>query len=420
MASSGKRHTVAVKKRLEILQKLEEGLSVNDLAVEYGVSERTIRRYRLESITIRQLCKNPMRAQSKRRRASSYENMESQLYEWVLQRQALGDVLTNALLQEKAKELQQQFGSSSNFTASQGWLSRFKARYGMRLVNMYEEMIDANELAAEKFSDELAKILRDENFQEDDIYNMDESSLMWKAVPKKTLVHQGERLVDGRKVKKDHVTVAFCANSTGTHKLPVLFIHKYANPRALNHCKENLPVVYKHQHNSWINEQIFTDWYLNHFKKSVRECQLREHRVRKVLLLVDNFRGHMIPEELREDNHFKLMFLPPNTTSIIQPMDQGIIAKCKKLFRYQLLRRILQYSSSIKEFYPNYDIKDCIDFIANSWNNITPDNVRYSWRKLFRRTYSLENPEANPESFKSTENLNQEEITEWIMECSYS
>jgi hypothetical protein len=43
----------------------------------------------------------------------------------------------------------------------------------------------------------------------------------------------------------------------------------------------------------------------------------------KVLLLLDNAPGH--PNKLNHPN-VKVIFLPPNTTSLIQPIDQGIIA----------------------------------------------------------------------------------------------
>lgn len=121
MASSGKRYTVTVGKCLEILQKLEECLSINDLAIKYGISQKTIRRYKQQSTSIRELSENPMRAQSKRQRASSYEDMEVRLYEWFLARRALGDIVPNALLRKKAKELENELGSLSNFTASQEW-----------------------------------------------------------------------------------------------------------------------------------------------------------------------------------------------------------------------------------------------------------------------------------------------------------
>jgi hypothetical protein len=50
---------------------------------------------------------------------------------------------------------------------------------------------------------------------------------------------------------------------------------------------------------------------------------------KKALLLIDNFSAHELAiEQLQESNsliHTKVMFLPPNATSIHQPLDQGII-----------------------------------------------------------------------------------------------
>lgn len=37
-----------------------------------------------------------------------------------------------------------------------------------------------------------------------------------------------EKLVEESKEKKDRVSIRFCANSTSTHKLHLLFMHKYA------------------------------------------------------------------------------------------------------------------------------------------------------------------------------------------------
>uniref|UniRef100_A0A8C0GDB3 DDE-1 domain-containing protein n=1 Tax=Chelonoidis abingdonii TaxID=106734 RepID=A0A8C0GDB3_CHEAB len=53
------------------------------------------------------------------------------------------------------------------------------------------------------------------------------------------------------------------------------------------------------------------------------------------MLIVDNAPGH--PAHL-DDFHpnVKVVFLPPNTTSILQPMDQGAIANFKAYY----LRRI--------------------------------------------------------------------------------
>lgn len=42
---------------------------------------------------------------------------------------------------------------------------------------------------------------------------------------------------------------------------------------------------------------------------------------RKILILVDNFRGHKLTIKL---SHVRVEFLPPNLTSHLQPLDAGI------------------------------------------------------------------------------------------------
>jgi hypothetical protein len=51
---------------------------------------------------------------------------------------------------------------------------------------------------------------------------------------------------------------------------------------------------------------------------------------RKILLLVDNCPEHPHIQDL---SNIKLVFLPPNATSILQPMDMGIIKSFKGYFR---------------------------------------------------------------------------------------
>jgi hypothetical protein len=54
---------------------------------------------------------------------------------------------------------------------------------------------------------------------------------------------------------------------------------------------------------------------------------------RKVLLLMDNFSGHKLAVQLVGGktglSNVQIEWLPPNTTSEWQPMDQGIIATFK-------------------------------------------------------------------------------------------
>ena len=61
---------------------------------------------------------------------------------------------------------------------------------------------------------------------------------------------------------------------------------------------------------------------------------------KKILMLIDNCSGHNTAEEMHLSN-VKIMFLPKNTTSIMQPMDMGIIMAVKRHFKVQMARALI-------------------------------------------------------------------------------
>ena len=269
-------------------------------------------------------------------------------------------------------------------------------------------------------------MLEDNEISDNNLYNVDETSLFWKMLPKKMLMSRNERRVSGEKIKKDRITLALCANASGSHKLPLLLINNCENPRALKHCQNNLPVIYTHDKNSWMNTAIFQSWYHNEFKPRVRRRQFEENSSGKVLLVIDNFIGHKLPEEEMDDGDFKIIFLPPNTSPLIQPMDQGIISKLKKKFRRKLLQRVFEYENGVSEFYADYDIKDCIDLLNETWSVITSANIFNSWNQILdRETGIAERNSTGSSTFSSetassdvaSETISDEEVTEWIDEC---
>jgi hypothetical protein len=67
---------------------------------------------------------------------------------------------------------------------------------------------------------------------------------------------------------------------------------------------------------------------------------------RKVLLIMDNFSGHELGVQLVGGltalSNVRIAWLPPNTTSYWQPMDQGIIASFKLQYRRQWVAFMLR------------------------------------------------------------------------------
>ena len=140
------------------------------------------------------------------------------------------------------------------------------------------------------------------------------------------------------KKQKDMVTLMACSNATGKHKLPLVCIGKSRNPRCFKNInKDALPVRYYAQRSAWMDCSIFTTWFQNEFVPSVKKY-LRDNKLSyKALLLLDNATSHPSSDVLRSsDGNIMAMYLPPNTTSLIQPMDQGVLVTVKRHYKRAL------------------------------------------------------------------------------------
>ena len=109
-----------------------------------------------------------------------------------------------------------------------------------------------------------------------------------------------------------------------THKLPLLFIANSAKPRCFKHMNMSaLSVKYYAKRSAWMDSEIFTHRYDNEFVPAVNRHLKEKSLPVKALLLLDNASAH--PEEsvlTNSDKTIKTIFLPPNTTALIQSMDQ--------------------------------------------------------------------------------------------------
>ncbi|XP_037801949.1 tigger transposable element-derived protein 4-like [Penaeus monodon] len=132
------------------------------------------------------------------------------------------------------------------------------------------------------------------------------------------------------------------AASAKGEKLPMFVIGKSKSPRCFKNIK-HLPTQYTSQNKSWMSSEIFEEW--------VRKVD-RKFRVdgRKIALIIDNCPAHPTLSNL---TNVQLVFLPPNTTSILQPMDQGVIRSLKAYNRGKVVRlisRALEEKSLVQRY----------------------------------------------------------------------
>src|ERR1700733_14143771 len=97
----------------------------------------------------------------------------------------------------------------------------------------------------------------------------------------------------GVKGKKVRLTYVLTSNADGSEKLPPLVIGKAYKPRAFKKkTGAQLWFYYRNNAKAWMTTPIYQDWIQEWDRKL-------EASNRKVLLLQDNFKGHTVPDGLR-------------------------------------------------------------------------------------------------------------------------
>ena len=178
-----------------------------------------------------------------------------------------------------------------------------------------------------------------------------------------------------------------CGNAAG-HLIRAGFIYKAKKPRAFKGRDMNqLPVFWMHNRKAWTTSDLFLKWFHQCFLPEVKSYLHQEGLEFKIMLLLDNAPGH---PQLMEGLHgnVEVMFLPPNTTNIIQPLDQGIIATFKALYLRKCMKKLIHYldrrpDATVKDFWKAFNIKDAVDYIVEAWDEVLSSCMNGCWSKIW-------------------------------------
>lgn len=76
--------------------------------------------------------------------------------------------------------------------------------------------------------------------------------------------------------------------------------------------------------------------------------------------------------------------MPPNTTSLIQPLDQGIIRAAKVHYRTQVVRKLLhalEDGTSIIDYAKSIDLLQALHMLKRAWFLVSPTTIENCFRK---------------------------------------
>ena len=158
------------------------------------------------------------------------------------------------------------------------------------------------------------------------------------------------------------------ASATG-EKLKMFVIGNIKKPRCFRNVKQ-LPRRYRAQKKSWITGVLFEE-LVRKLDSPFRD------QSRKVALLIDNFAAY---PEIKNLTNINLIFLPPNTTSALQPIDQGVIRSLKAHYRKKVVRLCIKAVESNKPL-PKISILQALKHLASSWNAVSKETIVNCFKK---------------------------------------
>lgn len=383
---SQKRKTHSVADKLKIIERVKKGETKASITRECGIPEGTIRGWMKEEQKLRNfvdVIESDVGLQRKTIKLGEDSELDECLYRWFLIKRSEGVPLSGPILKAQAVKFHNDLHGNTDFKASEGWFSRWKARHGIQQASIEGESRSSDSVSAAQFPAQLHKVMSDENLIDDQVYNCDETALYFRLLPTKSLDLQNSKNKSGFKQNKDRVTLLFAVNKSGSHKLKPLCIGKSRSPRCFKHVNmKSLPVSYAHTKNAWMTAEVFSKWFNEEFVPSVRSHLRSLNLEEKAILTLDHCPAHPSADLLQSrDGKIKVMFLPQNTTALIQPLDQGIIRAFKAHYRRELLGAIVSSDDDMEAYLKSLNLKGVAYSVGLAWQSVTQPTIQHCWKK---------------------------------------
>lgn len=374
-----------------------KGLSANILMERYNITTSTFYRI-LRSETA------PLQPDQKKVQRAKYSKLNEKVYEMFLVLRNQGLPVSGPAIKLLAASAKHELLSDSStsiedirlYTRAQfsnTWLEKFNNLYKIRNLRVNGERASVPADVWISMAPIIAELER-MNLPINRIYNWDETGIFYRALPKYTLAGMND---DGAGAKEDRqrITALICANGDGSDTSVVL-IGKSQTPRNTTpRFWADLGIQYFSNKSAWMNSLIFNKLLLDFDAR----CDS------PTVLILDNFSGHNILDSTTL-THVIPIYLPPNTTSVTQALDAGIIAAFKINYRTQLMDYIC---SRVVDTHSPFTMNEINIYRIAPWIKKAIENLQpLSIQKCFYRTLKLQSlkPELVEDTPDATQPIN--------------
>lgn len=370
--SKKSRNVLTLADKVAVIEAVTSGQSQRQVAVQFSCGRTQVSNIMAEKETILKAFRDGRNSKAKYivPRTLKYQELDERVYNFFLEAREKNIPVSGGLLQRQALIVSLELGND-DFTASNGWLESFATRHQLRMANLHGESADVDPATCDQWIQNLPSLLAD--YDLDDIYNCDETGVWFRSVPTKSYIQLDEK-AKGVKVLKERITILVTASATGK-KEKLWVIGRSKKPHSFPKYNSDFThlFIYRNNKKAWMTTTIFTE-YLNWLNNKMKALK------RQIALLMDNCSAHP-PLTL---SNVKLIFLPKNTTSHLQPMDAGIIAWVKGHYRRAMMSDMCQAMSAspdVTTLAKGIKIWDAILNFRQGWEAISPDTIQKCFKK---------------------------------------
>ena len=396
-----RRKRLSLKEKSEAARCLQNGASASSVMKRFGIGRSTITKIKSNlSVLIQKAHAHGASLHAKSLRTPPLLELEEEVLTFINIARSARMPVTKAVIRQRAfsrdRLLEQKRETEisqylKSFTASTGWAQNFVRRHALRSIALHGAggSVNASEVASAIAN--LRAQLRE--YDTDCIYNVDETGLFFKLLPRRTYIcsYENKKSIRGTKSmkSKDRVTAFVCTNACGSEKLPMAIIGKSQKPRCFRN--QQPPVPYFSRRNAWADGVTFRRWFWEIFMPHVRGKTNK-----KVALVMDNCGPH--GSDVGDPNgQVDIYLMPPNCTALHQPMDMGIISAWKRKYKSLMLTEIArnlenrtelraqahQLRAGMRGMSHGYDpnMLDVAEMVHHSWKSVSEMTIARCWAK---------------------------------------
>jgi len=369
------RRFFSIEQKLEIVE-YARNTSKKQASRRFGVQPKQIRCWSHDESEMMAIPRNQRASQHTLHRGASpaFEDIERLLAEWHREMVSMHNIgVTIHNLMNKAIELQPSL-RRLNTNALRSRIVRFMARNNLvlRRVNSFQHSpLDQLQPRIDAFVQSVRLTMDSKRFSLSHVWNMDQTAVFFDMPPLYTVVQKG---IKSNKIlttnsEKNRVSVLLLARGDGLKAIPLIVYKGASRGRINREIREYDDTRANHttQKNAWTDLSVLRYWCNQIWRPIVDGT--REGK----FLLVDSLRLHRSNQTLLRCNNQRVHigYVPEHCSSILQPLDLGVMKLFKQRLRDLWSGHILHNR--------NVTRRNVSDWVKEAWDRIPPESISRSF-----------------------------------------